>query len=57
MYLTNRFFWILGAIMALFALAYPFGWLFPMAQIALGAGAALLLADVQQKCKIGRAHV
>ena len=46
MYLTNRFFWILGAIMALFALAYPFGWLFPMAQIALGAGAALLLADV-----------
>ena len=46
MYLTNRFFWILGAIMAGFALAYPFGWLFPLAQIALGMGVALLLADV-----------
>ena len=46
MYLTNRFFWIFGALTALFALAYPFGWLFPLAQMTLGVGVAVLLGDI-----------
>lgn len=46
MYLTNRFFWIFGAITACFALAYPFPWLLPAAKIALTGAGGLLLADV-----------
>lgn len=46
MYLTNRFFWLFGGIAALFALAYPFGLLFPMAQTVFVAALALVLTDV-----------
>jgi len=46
MYLTNRFFWVFGAVTACFALAFPFGWLFPIAQLALVAALGLVLADV-----------
>lgn len=37
MYLTNRFFWLAGAVIALFSVSYPLDWLFPLAQIALAA--------------------
>ncbi|MCA0235074.1 MAG: DUF58 domain-containing protein [Bacteroidetes bacterium] len=46
MFLTNRFFWIFGALTALFALAYPFGWLFPLAQMTLGVGVAVWMGDL-----------
>ena len=46
MYLTNRFFWLFGSVAALFALSYPFGLLFPLAQTVFVASVALLLADV-----------
>ena len=46
MFLTNRFFWLFGSIAALFALAYPFGLLFPLAQTALVVAAALVATDV-----------
>ncbi|MBV6442848.1 MAG: hypothetical protein EPGJADBJ_04574 [Saprospiraceae bacterium] len=46
MYLTNRFFWFFGITAALFALAYPFGLLFPMAQTVFVAASALVLTDV-----------
>lgn len=46
MYLTNRFFWIFGAVTACFALAYPFPWLFPAALVALVVASALVLADI-----------
>ncbi|MCW5923260.1 MAG: DUF58 domain-containing protein [Saprospiraceae bacterium] len=45
MYLSNRFFWLFGSVAALFALAYPFGWLFPLAQTALIVALALTVAD------------
>jgi len=45
LYLTNRFFWLFAALAAFFALAYPFGWLFPMAQMAFTAAVALVLVD------------
>jgi len=46
LYLSNRFFWISGIIIALFALAYPFWWLFPLAQTALVVVFTAALADV-----------
>ena len=46
MYLTNRFFWFAGAVIALFSLSYPSDWLFPLAQIALAALIILTAADV-----------
>ncbi len=46
MYLTNRFFWLFGAVIALFALAFPFGVLFPLAQTALVVALALVAGDV-----------
>ncbi|HLP94917.1 MAG TPA: DUF58 domain-containing protein, partial [Saprospiraceae bacterium] len=45
MYLPARFFWSLGAVAALFAASYPFGWLFPLAQTALVGLAGLVLTD------------
>ena len=45
MYLTNRFFQLAGLLIAFFALTYPFGWLFPIAQTALVVSLALVLAD------------
>lgn len=46
MYLTNRFFWFAGAVIALFALSYPLDWLFPLAQIAVIALCLLTAADI-----------
>lgn len=45
MFLTNRFFWLFGAVAALFALAFPFGLLFPLAQTAFVGAVALVLTD------------
>lgn len=46
MFLSNRFFWLFGAVIALFSLAYPFGWLFPLAQTAFVVALAFVLVDV-----------
>jgi len=46
MYLTNRFFWLFGSVAALFALSFPFGFLFPLAQTAFVVAVALVLTDV-----------
>lgn len=46
MFLTNRFFWLFGGVIALFALAFPFGVLFPLAQTAFVAAFALVLTDI-----------
>ena len=46
MYLTNRFFWLFGGVTALFALAYPFGLLFPLAQTGFVVAVALVMVDV-----------
>jgi len=45
MFLTNRFFGIFGVVIALFALAFPFAWLFPVAQAAIVGALALALTD------------
>ncbi|MCC7245698.1 MAG: DUF58 domain-containing protein [Saprospiraceae bacterium] len=45
MYLTNRFFQVLGAIVALFALAYPLPVLMPVAQTVLILLSTLTLTD------------
>lgn len=45
MYLSNRFFWLLGASAAFFALAYPFAWLFPWAQTAFVGVLGCVLTD------------
>ena len=45
MYLTNRFFQLFGAVIVLFALAYPFGLLFPLAQTVFAVAVALVLLD------------
>jgi uncharacterized protein (DUF58 family) len=45
-YLTDRFFYLFGGIIALFTLAYPFGVLFPLALTAFTVGMVLVLADV-----------
>ncbi len=44
-YLNNRFFGVFGLVVVLFAAAYPFPLLFPLAQTALVVGLALTLAD------------
>ncbi|GAB4497415.1 MAG: DUF58 domain-containing protein [Saprospiraceae bacterium] len=46
MYLTNRFFWLFGSVAALFAMAFPFGFLFPLAQTAFVVAVALVLTDI-----------
>lgn len=45
MFLTNRFFWLFGAIAALFALSYAFPMLYPLALTAFAAAVALVLTD------------
>jgi uncharacterized protein (DUF58 family) len=45
MFLTNRFLALFGAIILLFALAYPFGYLFPLAQSILVIACVLVMAD------------
>jgi uncharacterized protein (DUF58 family) len=45
MFLTNRFFWLFGAIAALFALSYAFPMLYPLALTAFAAAVALTLTD------------
>ncbi len=44
-FLTDRFFWLLGSIAALFALSFAFGELFSWAQLFLGVAFLLVLAD------------
>ncbi len=46
MFLTNRFFWLFGVVIVVFALAYPFGVLFPLAKTAFVAAGALVLLDI-----------
>lgn len=46
MFLSNRFFRMFGAVIVLFALAYPFGVLFPLAKTVLVVAGALVLLDV-----------
>jgi len=46
MYLSNRFFWLFGAVIVLFALGYPFGWMFPLAQTAFVVALGLVLVDI-----------
>ncbi|MCB0523506.1 MAG: DUF58 domain-containing protein [Lewinellaceae bacterium] len=45
LFLTNRFFWLNGILVALFALAFPFSWLFPIAKTAFVILYALALGD------------
>jgi uncharacterized protein (DUF58 family) len=45
MYLSNRFFWLFGGVVALFALGYPYPVLFAPAQTAFAVAVALVLAD------------
>jgi len=45
LYLSNRFFWLFGGLTALFAVAYPFGWLLPLAQTAFVGALGLVLTD------------
>jgi uncharacterized protein (DUF58 family) len=45
MFLSNRFFWVLGFLIALFALAYPFPWLLPIAKTCLLIATALVAGD------------
>ncbi|MFM7154566.1 MAG: DUF58 domain-containing protein [Bacteroidota bacterium] len=46
MYLTNRFFWFAGALIALFAMSYPLDWLFPLAQTGFAALILLTAGDL-----------
>jgi len=46
LFLTNRFFWLFGGLAGLFALAYPFGFLYPAAQAAFVAAVAVVGVDV-----------
>jgi uncharacterized protein (DUF58 family) len=45
LFLTNRFFWLFGGLAGLFALAYPFGFLYPVAQAAFAVAVAALGVD------------
>ncbi len=44
-YLTDRFFYLFGGIIALFGLSYPMPFLFPVAQTVLVLAAALIFSD------------
>ena len=44
-YLSNRFFLLFGAVILLFVLAFPFGFLFPVAQTVFVLAAAITVAD------------
>ncbi len=46
MYLTNRFFWLFGALVTLFGLAYPFVLLLPLAQTGFFVALALVGVDI-----------
>ncbi|MBK9338197.1 MAG: DUF58 domain-containing protein [Lewinellaceae bacterium] len=46
LYLTNRFFRLFGGLVGLFALAYPFGFLYPAAQAAFAVAVAVASVDV-----------
>lgn len=46
LYLSNRFFFLFGALAGFFALSYPFALLFPLAQAAFFAGLALVSVDI-----------
>ena len=46
MYLTNRFFWLFGALVVMFGLAYPLGWLFPLALTGFFVALALVGVDI-----------
>ena len=46
LFLTNRFFWLFGGLAGLFALAYPFDFLYPVAQAAFVAAVAVVGVDV-----------
>ena len=45
LFLTDRFFAVFGGLIALFALAYPFPGLFPLAFVALAIATALTVLD------------
>lgn len=45
-HLTNRFFILFGCIAALFALAYPFEWLLPLAKAAFAIAGLLVITDL-----------
>jgi len=44
-YLTNRFFWLFGALTVVFAMAYPFGLLLPLAKTGFFVALALVAVD------------
>ena len=46
LFLSNRFFYVMSAIIGLFILSFPFGFLFPIAQTALVIALAVSLADI-----------
>lgn len=46
LFLTNRFFQLFGGLIGLFALAYPFGFLYPAAQAAFAVAVAVVGVDV-----------
>lgn len=45
-YFTNRLFWLFGGIAGLFALSYPWGFLFPLAQAVFFVGLGLVAVDI-----------
>lgn len=45
-HLTNRFFILFGCIAALFALAYPFEWLLPLAKATFAIAVLLVITDL-----------
>ncbi len=46
LFLTNRFFLLFGAVIALFVVSFPLGMLFPIAQTILVLGLILVVADI-----------
>lgn len=44
-YLTNRFFWLFGSLVVLFAAGFPIPFLFPVAQVAFIVVIALVILD------------
>ncbi len=46
MYLTNRFFQVMGFVVLLFALSYPFEILLPIAKVAVVIAAGLFVTDI-----------
>jgi uncharacterized protein (DUF58 family) len=45
LFLPDRFFWLFGAVAALFALSYGFAFLLPIAQMTFGLGVTLVAVD------------